>query len=146
MSAWWLELITSKQCMKKHMHACIYFRVCAFRCIMKMDHHCPWINSCVGYGNHAYFMWFLLFIQFSCIHIIIIISNFIYRLETYYVSLKIEMRCCLLVLLGKLPIHYKPVVQHFHEQLHTSCSTCIYMCTQCLLFGHMLAKSAILNL
>lgn len=22
------------------------------RCIIKMDHHCPWINNCVGIGNH----------------------------------------------------------------------------------------------
>ncbi|KAK1134912.1 hypothetical protein K0M31_007678 [Melipona bicolor] len=29
------------------------------RCIMKMDHHCPWINNCVGYYNHCHFTAFL---------------------------------------------------------------------------------------
>ena len=56
---------------------------CTCRCIMKMDHHCPWINSCVGYGNHAYFTRFLFFVPFGCIHAVIINSNFLYRLFTY---------------------------------------------------------------
>ncbi|KFG57701.1 DHHC zinc finger domain-containing protein [Toxoplasma gondii RUB] len=30
-------------------------RVCR-TCVLKMDHHCPWIDNCVGWGNHKYFM------------------------------------------------------------------------------------------
>lgn len=29
------------------------------RCVLKMDHHCPWINGCVGYYNQRYFIGFL---------------------------------------------------------------------------------------
>ncbi len=29
------------------------------RCIVKMDHHCPWINNCVGIGNHKFFIQFI---------------------------------------------------------------------------------------
>ena len=27
--------------------------------MMKMDHHCPWINTCVGHFNHGHFVSFL---------------------------------------------------------------------------------------
>ncbi|KAL3764343.1 hypothetical protein ACHAW5_003479 [Stephanodiscus triporus] len=36
------------------------------RCIIKMDHHCPWINNCVGIGNHKYFLLFIFYTFLSC--------------------------------------------------------------------------------
>lgn len=31
------------------------------RCILKMDHHCPWFPGCVGFNNQKYFIQFLLY-------------------------------------------------------------------------------------
>ncbi|KAF8568553.1 hypothetical protein P879_04384 [Paragonimus westermani] len=52
-------------------------RIC-YRCVRKMDHHCPWINNCVGEGNQKYFVLFTLytclqsfFAIFVCIHFVI---------------------------------------------------------------------------
>ncbi|CAH2323022.1 palmitoyltransferase ZDHHC16 isoform X1 [Pelobates cultripes] len=38
------------------------------RCILKMDHHCPWLNNCVGHYNHRYFFSFCLFMTLGCIY------------------------------------------------------------------------------
>lgn len=49
------------------------------RCVMKMDHHCPWINTCCGHFNHAHFTWFLFFAPCGCIHSLFILIPSIYR-------------------------------------------------------------------
>lgn len=44
-----------------------------------MDHHCPWINSCVGWGNHAHFTLFLFFATVGCAHASVILGSSLYR-------------------------------------------------------------------
>ncbi|PWY97720.1 hypothetical protein BCV70DRAFT_44563 [Testicularia cyperi] len=35
-------------------------------CTLKFDHHCPWLNQCVGLGNERYFVLFMAWLSFGC--------------------------------------------------------------------------------
>jgi len=54
-----------KWCHKYKPDRCHHCRVCRM-CILKMDHHCPWIFNCVGFYNHKYFFLLLLYTTLDC--------------------------------------------------------------------------------
>lgn len=41
------------------------------RCVERYDHHCPWINNCVGVKNHGYFILFLSTLVFNILSIFV---------------------------------------------------------------------------
>lgn len=43
-------------------------RVCR-SCVLRMDHHCPWLANCVGWGNHKYFMLLLFYGTLTCLFV-----------------------------------------------------------------------------
>ena len=47
------------------------------KCVERFDHHCPWINNCVGVSNHGAFMSFLIsMVALLCTTLISLILNF----------------------------------------------------------------------
>ncbi|EAA12271.2 AGAP008493-PA, partial [Anopheles gambiae str. PEST] len=56
-------------------------RICK-RCIRRMDHHCPWINNCVGERNQKYFLQFLMYVCALAVYsIVLIVISWMYPCE-----------------------------------------------------------------
>ena len=51
------------------------------RCVLKMDHHCPWLNNCVGHYNHRYFF---LFCVYMCSGTIFVALSIFDQFRVYF--------------------------------------------------------------
>jgi len=56
------DCLTIRTTRSKHCSVCN-------RCVERFDHHCPWINNCVGAKNHKYFIIFV-WTMFSTVAIV----------------------------------------------------------------------------
>ncbi|XP_061921247.1 zf-DHHC domain-containing protein [Entelurus aequoreus] len=57
-------------------------RVCQ-RCIRRMDHHCPWINNCVGELNQKYFIQFLFYTGVASLYsMLLVVSAWVWRIRS----------------------------------------------------------------
>eukprot|EP00928_Gymnodinium_smaydae_P054676 TRINITY_DN38408_c0_g1_i1.p1 TRINITY_DN38408_c0_g1~~TRINITY_DN38408_c0_g1_i1.p1 ORF type:complete len:302 (-),score=36.67 TRINITY_DN38408_c0_g1_i1:35-940(-) len=60
-----------KWCLKFKPDRCHHCRVCNV-CVLRMDHHCPWVYNCIGFRNHKYF---ILLVFYSAVALSIISRN-----------------------------------------------------------------------
>lgn len=85
-----LKPVGTKHCRYFFLNVCLFliFSVCN-RCVLQFDHHCPWVNNCVGVSNHKLFLFYLLSLQFSTI---LLFVGCLYC-KLFFVYLKIYNKC-----------------------------------------------------
>jgi hypothetical protein len=49
----------------------------------RYDHHCPWINNCVGIRNHNIFLWYLIFQMATLVTTLVQTTNIVIMFHNY---------------------------------------------------------------
>ena len=105
------------------MHHCDICR----RCIKQYDHHCPWINGCVGKHNIKLFPWFvgMLILSFCEIGFLCVIGLF--NLQSFVVAyrvidggsklLEIVYRAVFGIVLCIIALFFSPICYLFYVQI-----------------------------
>lgn len=79
------------------------------KCVLKFDHHCPWINNCVGLHTHRNFVLFLVFTSLICIYLAVV-GNELFR-TTHSKSLGFVFAYLVVTVLGTAIIGF--TIWHF---------------------------------
>ncbi|CAI5498720.1 unnamed protein product [Closterium sp. Naga37s-1] len=97
---------------------CHHCRICK-RCVLRMDHHCVWINNCVGHANYKAFFLFVLYDVIALTHTVaLLIAFFISSCLPLLIALVVLLVWhCYLIAINKTTIeHYKSVRVPVHYE------------------------------
>eukprot|EP00927_Polykrikos_kofoidii_P066253 TRINITY_DN61884_c0_g1_i1.p1 TRINITY_DN61884_c0_g1~~TRINITY_DN61884_c0_g1_i1.p1 ORF type:complete len:345 (+),score=35.24 TRINITY_DN61884_c0_g1_i1:71-1105(+) len=82
-----------KWCLKFKPDRCHHCRVCNI-CVLRMDHHCPWVYNCIGFQNYKFF--FLLLVYAAADLIFITLTMF----DSLWWSTRIDVSICVMMALA----------------------------------------------
>ncbi|AET39345.1 palmitoyltransferase SWF1 Ecym_4282 [Eremothecium cymbalariae DBVPG len=92
--------IVCRSCRLKKAARSKHCSICG-RCILVADHHCVWLNNCIGLGNYQYFYLFLLsncsMLSYATIRLSSVAPSGLWRSNKSFLSLMILV-CCFAVI------------------------------------------------
>lgn len=53
------------------------------KCVLAMDHYCPWMNNCVGYNNYRHFVLFLMYLAVGCVYVLFVTTHYFRSVYPY---------------------------------------------------------------
>lgn len=95
------------------------------RCVEHFDHHCPFINNCLGYRNHKYFMIFI--VSYSLFLFAVLLETMRHFTEVclHKQTIKqcIKSETLMFVVLILVILHMPIIFYQLYAQLKTICAT-----------------------
>lgn len=113
------------------------------KCIVLLDHHCPWIAQCVGYGNIKQFFSFLVWTSIGILYYLIVdfqdynqpVKIFIKNLIENYKSIFFKV----------INLDFSFSISHLKESYFDMIPQILPFCVACPIFGLCLVLSVVMT-